>query len=177
MPLLVGWDMAPTSNGWCAGDGASVPEAGAFQLEDVGDRFGDRGAELSTRIMQVHRQFPATHWCAEKPLLLPTDKLDMLINIYGGFFLLATLAAKLGIHFEPVDNQQAKLEFAGRKATKDDTARIAERIGVSLPLTIAAGRWDAADAVAVWKVGIRLFAKEHLARWDAAIYSRRGALL
>jgi Holliday junction resolvasome RuvABC endonuclease subunit len=105
------------------------------------------------------------------------DTRHTLLRSYGVFFLLCTLAAKMDIPLRHFDVAEVKLELGSRKNDKADMIRMAIRMGVVLPKTAAAGRDDAADAAAVWKCLIRLFAKQHLEKLDRAIYSNRGGLL
>ncbi len=177
-PVIIGWDTSSDLTGWCAGPGDKVPTAGAFPLPRTGAKLGPLGAKFSASVMDVHRRFPATHWVAEMPLYMPKrdSRLDLL-KLYGVFVLLATLADKLGIVFATVNVQEVKAELAGRGAEKADMVRIARRMGVILPDIQAHGLFDAADAVGVWKCGVRLFARRHLSKWDKAIYENRGHLL
>jgi hypothetical protein len=177
-PFIIGFDTSSDYTGWCAGPGDQLPVAGAFPLVNHGSKLGPMGDEFSAKVMAVHRQFPATHWLAEMPILVPQrdTRLDLL-KLYGVFVLLATLAHKLNIEFQTVDVAEAKIELTGdRKAKKPDMVRMARKMGVALPGIQAHGMFDAADATAVWKVGVRRFARRHLAKWDTAIYSNRGLL-
>lgn len=190
-PFLIGWDLGTARNGWCAGSGEKLPAVGAFRLTKIEDaqpicQIGDMGAEFTSAVLHVHERFPqATHWVAERPLLITqpsagrpyADKRFNLERLYGLSCLLQTLGRKLGKVCAMVEPGQAKLEFAGRGATKDQMVAIAERLGIPLPKFDTDGREDIADACGVWKVGVRLFARRYLHLWDGAIYRRRGELL
>jgi len=174
--LIIGFDLATRLCGWCAGTGAETPIAGAFEIVER-QHLGRMGAEFQRHVMAVQRRFNATHWVVEKPLLLPTDTLHKLERLYGPAFLLWTLAEKLGVECAGVDQSTVKSDFTGmkpRQVDKDVMIAMALKLGVTLPAMKVDGRADAADAVGVWKVGVRLFARSHLAKWDAAIYGRRG---
>lgn len=178
-PVIIGWDTSSDLTGWCAGPADKLPVAGAFPLAPTGTRIGPLGAQFSAEVMKVHRRFPATHWVAEMPLYMPKrdSRLDLL-KLYGVFMVLATLADKLDIAFRTVDVSEVKVELTGdRKAEKDDMVRMARKLGIILPDIKARGLYDAADATGVWKCGVRLFARRHLAKWDTALYSNRGAML
>ena len=176
---IVGWDLGSRLCGWAVSDGERLPVAGAFRLERcTPEAIGDMGAEFSTRVLEIHKQFPgSTHWVSERPLLVSTDLRWTLERLYGLSMLLQTMGRKLGLVCAMVEPGSAKLEFAGRNASKDDMVAMAERLGIVLPAHKADGREDAADACGVLKVGIRLFARKHLAQWDRAVYRRRGGLL
>jgi len=178
---LIGFDLAPRLCGWAAGSGEGVPEAGCIKLSDHGKddgALGKLGAQFQAGVMSLHRRFPASHWICERPLLMPHDARWTLMRTYGLTCLLATIAEKLGVAFCFVDYDEAKIELAGtRKASKADMVFVAEKLGVALPPTKGDGREDAADATAVWKVGVRLFAPQYLKRLDQALYSTRGGLI
>jgi len=176
---LIGWDLGSAKCGWAAGAGDTVPVASGFRLDPITPaEIGDLGSQFTDRVMAVHKRFPkATHWISERPLLVPTDHRFTLEQLMGLSFLLATLGRRLGKTVKLVENGEAKMALAGRHASKDDMVRMAEHLGVKLPVQKVDGREDAADAVGVWLVGIRLYARQHLTRWDQAIYSNRGGLL
>lgn len=175
--MLLGFDLSPGLCGWCAGDGAEVPLAGAFALTDSKQDYGVLGAQFQSEVMALHRRFPAEAWGIERPLLIPMrDSRHTLIRNYGVFFLLCTLAAKLDIQCRHFDVSEVKLEMGSRKLDKAGMIRMALRLGIALPKTTAAGRDDAADAAGVWKCMVRHFAKRHLSKWDTALYSNSGLL-
>jgi hypothetical protein len=176
--VIIGWDIATHLTGWCAGTGETVPVADAFRLADVGLEYGAKAAEFRDLVHRVHRRFPATHWIFESPLLVPGDKLATLRQIYGLEWQLEEIAHELGIICREETPRRVKMELAGfSKADKIDMVRCAEKIGVSLPATIEAGRYDAADATGAWKLGVRLYAPRFAPEWDRRLYSSRGALL
>lgn len=71
-----------------------------------------------------------------------------------------------------------KKELAGHGgATKADMVYAAQKCGVRLPETQAAGQEDAADAFGVWLLGLRHTNRTLSAQWDRRLYSARGALL
>lgn len=174
--MIIGWDLSSRLCGWCAGDGSTMPVAGAFELVRR-EHLGKVGAEFQGHVLRIHKRFPAAGWAVEKPLLLPTDALWSLERIYGVAFLLWTLAEKLGVECKGVSVEQVKSEWGGaRRASKDDMVFVCEKVGIVLPATIDEGRRDAADACGAWKVGLRLFRSPYLARWDSAIYGRKALL-
>lgn len=176
--MIIGWDIATRLCGWCAGTGETVPVAGAFRLLTEYPDCGKKAAEFRYRVLQIHGRFPATHWLMEGPLLLPSDKLSTLRQIYGLEWQLEAIAYELGIKCEERPPGDVKLELAGnRKATKEDMIAMALKIGVTLPETLDLGRKDAADATGAWKLGVRLYAPKLSPEWDRRLYSARGALL
>ncbi|HEY5409273.1 MAG TPA: hypothetical protein VIJ94_00975 [Caulobacteraceae bacterium] len=186
-PFLIGWDLGTARNGWCAGGGESTPVAGGFRLGRVTpDEIGDMGCEFSARVMDVSKRYPqATHWISERPLLFMratddrpyADDRFKVERLMGLSCLLQTIGRKLGKVCKMVEPGSAKMEFAGRHASKDMMVEMALALGIELPEHDADGREDAADACGVWKVGLRLFARHHLQRFDGAIYTRRGSLV
>lgn len=179
MTQVIGFDLGSRKCGWCAGSGDAVPRAGGFRLTEITqDNIGDLGAEFLAKIAAIDDAFPqSTHWVYERPIKKPTDHLFTLERLYGLAFALATYGRQRGKIVYPVDNGDAKLQLAGRNASKDDMVHMALHLGVELPAQKVDGREDAADAVGVWAVGIRLFARDKLERIDRAIYSKRGGLL
>jgi hypothetical protein len=174
--MLVGFDLSTKRNGWCAGDGSILPTAGAFILKER-ENVGQMGVEFQRHVLAIHERFPATHWVIEESILTPRDQHWTLLRIYGVAFLLCVLGEKLGVECKFVHWSSVKAEFAGVRAKKDDMIAMCERLGIALPPTKEAGKGDAADAAGVWKVGVRLFARQHLTRWDQAIYRRQGGLI
>lgn len=187
-PWLIAWDLGTQRNGWAAGPADRLPSVGAFRLTrimDTGDQIGLMGSEFTDKVLAVHRRFPeATHWVSERPLLIttaskhrPPDDRFKCERLMGLSCLLQTMGTRLGKVCRCVEPGTAKLDFAGRNATKDQMVAMALALGIPLPERDVDGREDVADAVGVFKVGVRLFARNHLNLWDGAIYRRRGGLL
>jgi hypothetical protein len=176
---IIGWDLGSHLCGWAVTDCERLPVAGAFELDRcTPETIGDMGAQFSRCVMEIHGRFPgSTHWVSERPLLTPTDLRFTLERLYGLSMLLQTIGRKLGLQCAMVEPGTAKAEWAGRNASKDEMIAIAVRMGIQLPKAKANGREDAADACAVAKVGVRLFARQHLMRWDQAVYRRQGGLI
>lgn len=166
--MILGWDLSTKLVGWCAGDGSTVPVAGAFPLSRRAD-LGELGAEFQGNALEIHKRFGATHWAVESPLLLPTDALWVLERLYGLYFLTHTLANKLGVPCHSATIWDVKRELAGRNADKAQMVAAARRLGVALPKLQSDGQEDAADGVGVWKAGVRKFAPIHLMWIDMAL--------
>lgn len=176
---VIGWDLGSQRCGWAACDFERPPIAGAFRLAHcTPDTIGDMGSEFTDQVMDVHRRYPgSTHWVSERPLLRPVDNRFKVERLHGLSFLLQTIGRRLDITCRMVEPRDVKSEFAGRHASKDQMVAMALKLGISLPEKLVDGREDAADAVGVLKVGVRLFARNYLEKWDQAIYSNRGHLL
>lgn len=174
--MILAFDLATKRCGWCAGRGDKLPAAGAFILGERED-LGRMGVEVKRHVLALHNRFPADHWVIEAPLLTPHDQLWTLERIYGVAFLVHTLGASLGIATHRVHWSSVKSEFAGVKARKQDMISMCEALGIALPETLEGGKADAADAVGVWKVGLRLFAPQMMTAIDGAVHRRRGGLI
>jgi hypothetical protein len=186
---VLGWDLATKLCGFCGGDGASTPIAGAFRLHNR-EVPAELGVEFKTHVLTLQRRFEADAWAVEEPLFAPTDHLWTVERLIGLWFLLHTLAGSLGIPCESVNQGDVKKEWGGfagklpgetsdqrRRRHKELAAEMAERMGIVLPETQAAGRFDAADASGVWKWGLRKFKAPNWQHWDMVVHGHRGALL
>lgn len=174
--MIIGFDLSTHLCGWCAGDGSTIPTADAFRLQEQRD-LGLLGCNFQQQVLSLHARFPASVWALEKALLMPHDNLYTLERQYGLAMILMVLARKLGITCRRYGVAEVKKEFAGKNATKPEMVAMAVKLGIALPRRANEGREDAADAAGVWRLGVRDFAKQHIQRWDAAIYGSRGALL
>lgn len=83
-----------------------------------------------------------------------------------------------GIECRRVDIRAVKKELAGfGRADKDDMVAAAEKIGLRLPASPKRSREDAADAFGCWLLLLRARYPSLSARFDSALYGRRGALI
>lgn len=176
--MLAGLDLGSQLSGWCVGDGASVPIAGAWAFHQVEDDLGALGVQLWDDLDRLHRRFGLTQIVYEAPIFVPGDKLLKLRKLYGMGVVVETWARKNGVACNEASVKALKRRLAGAAgASKDDMVWAAEKMGVVLPEQINQGRRDAADAVAAWLVAVQFYARTHLSRWDRVLYSARGALL
>ncbi len=80
-----------------------------------------------------------------------------------------------GIECSEIELHDVKAELTGnRMADKDAMVAVARKMGLTLP---DEGFKDAADAFGGWLYMLRHYDKAASRRWDAAIWSGRGALL
>ena len=175
---MIWWfDVSKNSTGWCVGDGSQVPIAGAFQYDSVAGDYGDLGAAFLNHLgAMVGRYGMPTHIGWEDPLMLGRDKLGTVIIIYGMVFLLATWARGRGVQTHHYGHKKIKKRITGNgNATKAEVATIvAQKLRVTLPPTVAAGRHDAADAVGGWILAVDAHAPQHQPKWDAALHGCSG---
>jgi len=83
-----------------------------------------------------------------------------------------------GIDCSAVDLREVKKELAGfGGADKDDMVAAAEKIGLRLPASPKRSREDASDAFGAWLLLLRATSSSLSARFDTALWGRRGALL
>jgi hypothetical protein len=185
--MICGLDLGSRLTGWCVGDGRTVPSCGAFEFPQVGADLGALGDLLWRNLDSLWRDYPFRRIMLEAPILIVndrrrgTDNLLKLRKLYGISFVVETWARRHPsgpILVEETSLQSLKKELAGSvKADKAAMVAVAERLGLRLPEHLSHGREDAADAFAAWLVGLRFYAKPESARWDQAIYSRRGFLI
>lgn len=83
-----------------------------------------------------------------------------------------------GIECRRVDLRKVKKELAGfGDADKDDMVAAAEKIGLKLPPSPKRAREDSADAFGAWLLLLRARYPSLSARFDSALWGRRGALI
>jgi hypothetical protein len=187
--VIIGWDLATKSNGWCAGEGDKPPTAGAFTLVNR-EIPADLGCEFKGHVLALHRRFPATLWAVEEPIMKPTDDRWTVSRLMGLWFLLHTLAGSLDIECISVDQGVIKSEWGGfagklpgetspqrRRRHKQLAVEMAEKMHIVLPASEAKGRFDAADAAGCWKVALRKSKSPYWQRWDMLVHGHKGALI
>lgn len=185
--MLLAFDLATRLCGWTAGDGRSIPVAGAFKMAQHGEDIGAMLGELDDNLNALFDRFQPTHVCFEAPIL-PQGRRGDGGSVVGSLLVRRKLF-NLGGHLEFVCHRRGiacgeeevraiKRELAGTtKAQKADMVAAAEKIGVRLPATQAAGREDAADSVGVWLLGLRRIEPALSAEFDRRLYSSRGLLV
>lgn len=178
MPVVLGLDTSARKVGYAVGDGSVPPEADAFIFPPVEEDYGvlaEAFDECLTAL--VNRTVPALV-CVEAPILVPGDTIVKVRKLYGVLWQVALLCHRRGVPYREKSLRQVKKELAGfAGAQKADMVAVAERLGVRLPETQIAGREDAADAVAVWLLGLRDVDKRASAEWDHRLANARGGLL
>lgn len=200
-PIIVGLDVA-TRCGFCHGDGRVVPTAGHYEGLGAGDDLAPyfrafrnwlvgmlteqmRRAEASgTRVVVIFEApvFPKPFLKTipgRKPQIIQHASIKDRRRLYGLVSIVELVCGDLGISCFEASVGELKKELAGRgDADKADMVRAARRMGVAISkLPNGDDVHDEADAVAAWKIGIRYYARQHLERWDRALYSSAGALL
>lgn len=176
--MLLGLDLAPGLTGYCVGEGADVPLAGAWPFEYCGDDLGQLAQALWHELAALHARRRLTWVLYEAPLLMPHDTCMRLRKLYGMGVVVELFGKMHSIQVREASVQRLKRELAGKSfADKDAMVAMALKAGIELPKQINEGRRDAADAFAAWLIAVRLYAREHLPRWDRVIYGARGALL
>ena len=186
--MILTLDTSSRKNGFCAGDGATVPVASAFILDQHGEDIGAMLEQFNQNVETLFRRFQPTVCIFESPILPSGGGKGDKGPVMGSTLTRRKLFNVAG-HFEwmchtrgiPCGEEQArtiKKELAGsRKATKDDMVAAALKCGVILPPTQAAGMEDAADAFGLWLIGLRKTKPALSAHWDRRLWSSRGALL
>lgn len=192
-------DLASRKSGYCVGRGDTLPTAGAwlwpsFDLapDDPKDDSWDYGSMLDAlyedlnRLLDCHEPEMVGY---EEPILVSGgqnrrpgqygDKLVNLRKLYPLGPFVEWVCKRRGIRCVEVDLRSIKRELAGFAAAgKNDMIAAAEKLGIALPETKAAGREDAADAAGGWLYLLRLYGDRQLSQeWDRRLWSRRPTLL
>jgi Holliday junction resolvasome RuvABC endonuclease subunit len=186
--VILTLDTSSRKNGYCAGDGTTIPVASAFILDQHEEDIGAMLEQFDANVSLLFQRFQPTVCVFESPIL-PSgggkgDKGPVmgstltrrkLFNVAGHF---EWMCHTRGIPCGEEEARTIKKELAGsRKADKEDMVAAALKCGIVLPPTQAAGMEDAADAFGLWLIGLRKTNRELSARWDRLLYSSRGALL
>lgn len=182
--MILAFDLATRTTGYCAGTGEVRPEAGNLKFDQTGDSLGQLGIAFWSAAGALFDRFKPTLVVYEAPILVikgkmgagRTDRLPVVRKLYGMGFLLETMCELRGVPIAEVGLHAIKREVTGQShADKDAMVAVARRCGLTLPDGV--GARDAADAWGAWLIGLRHNNKEASARWDRLIWSRRGALL
>lgn len=106
------------------------------------------------------------------------DKLEDVARMLALTGHVELVCYRRGIECRKVDLRKVKKELAGfGGADKDDMVAAAEKLGLRLPKTPQRAREDASDAFGAWLLLLRARYPSLSARFDSALYGRRGALL
>lgn len=186
--MLLGLDLASRLCGWCAGDGAQLPDCGAWELnpaknEDGSYEFGRMLASLEDYLDVVFKRFAPEAVAYEAPILITRrnggfgDNLGKLRLLYPLSAFVEWYCFRAGVPCFEVTVQAIKKEVTGNHlAEKGDLVAVARKVGLSLPAA-SAGADDAADAWGAWLLLLRHYNPTASARFDKLIWTPAGALL
>jgi hypothetical protein len=177
---ITGLDLATRLTGVCVGDGASLPDADAWEFGQVGDDIG-RLLDLYDKYLNAHiDRYAPVAIIKEGAILVigkgrPGDRTDnplVLQKLYSMHGHTEFVCHRRGIQCHDVTLQDIKREVTGNPmAKKPDMVAIARRVGLRLP---AKGEEDATDAWGAWLLALRSFHPDASRRWDAAVHNPRG---
>lgn len=196
--MLLGLDLASRLTGWCAGDGSSIPDCGAWDMprarnDDGSYSYGRLLCGLEDYLDIAKRRFGVTAVAYEAPILrtarrmradgvLPDpdqqwgDNLNKLRLLYPLGAFLEWWCDRNGVECAEVTVQAIKSEVTGNHiAPKDDLVAVARHAGLRLPA--GDGIDDAADAFGAWLLLLRATDRKLSAQWDAKICGAKGSLL
>lgn len=182
--MIVAFDLAPRKCGWVAGSGATIPTAGGFRLTHDLEDLGGCLEALRQEVASVFARFRPSIVLYEEPILPMSGGKSVVgslaqrrLQFAQGAFL-EWMSLDRGVRCREVSVFDVKQALAGTKrAEKPDMVAMATRLGVRLPAQKVDGREDAADALGVWLVGVRFYAKQFAPDWDRRVWSPRGAML
>lgn len=144
MPRLLALDLS-SNVGHAIMERGRAPLLGTLKLR--GDRAMQLGEFLGwlEDMQRVHR-FDAIAW--ERPLLKPTDKVDMLELLYGLVGVAYAIAGKFNLPWRECDVKQVKITLTGRaNATKEEMVAAAMN---DLNWKVATDHEADAGAVGIW---------------------------
>jgi hypothetical protein len=187
---LLGLDLASRLTGWCAGDGAQIPQCGAWKFPPIDGDYGLLLATLQDYLDAVFGRFTPGAVAYEAPILIARrrgvdpldergfgDTLGKLRLLYPMGAFVEFYCRRAGVPCYEVTVAEIKKEVTGnRYAEKQDLIGIAEKCGLVLP-SVSNGADDAADAFGAWLLLLRSHDKARSAEWDRRIWTPRGALL
>lgn len=179
--MILAFDLSTRRNGWCAGAGLEIPTAGAFVLPQTGDDIGQMLALLDDQLSGLFDRYQPALAVYESPIL-PQGAGRSTLMIRRKLFALGAhlefVCKRRGVQCAEFHLRAIKKELGGSGyASKADMTYAAERLGVKLPETQAAGREDAADAAGLWLLALRHMDPKAAARFDTRLWTGRGALV
>lgn len=191
MAFILGADLGSRLCGWCAGDGAGVPQVGSWVMPVIGNStegwdYGMLLAALEEAFLGLVTRLPPLDGVVfEAPIHIPKgpsrpygDTLHKMRLLYpmGAFLEYLCGPTRCDIPCHEVMVAEIKSEVTGNPyAEKDDLVGVAEACGLNLPSGEA--RKDAADAWGAWLLGLRHYDPMRSAEWDSRIRAPRGGLL
>lgn len=183
--MLAALDIAPRSTGWCIGDGQSLPMVNAWAYpEPMPHEIGKLIFLFDRHLCALLDHHKPSALAFEKPILVHkskhsqrNDKLEDVSRTLAMTGHVEWRCYQRGIPCYSPDLRAVKKELAGfGGADKVDMVAAAEKIGLDLP-RLKRAREDAADAFGVWLLLLRAMQPHSSARFDSALWGRRGALL
>lgn len=174
--IVWGLDISPRRVGITGGDGSVRPAIGTWHYEQFGTDLGG----LLHAFRKDMDTFAVRCWPGvviyESPLLLPSDRIQNLRQVYAMGAFLEYWCQLIGVKCEEASVQALKKRLTGKhNASKMDMVEAA--LALRMPLPAGEGAKDAADSLAAWLVGLEHHgSRTALTKWDKALYSRRGAL-
>jgi Holliday junction resolvasome RuvABC endonuclease subunit len=178
LPVLSAFD--PGTAGWdgATGTGSQLPRASAWRFPFTGERLGEM-LDWVERALQNHIDaYRPDAFAYEAPILKPTDRLQPIRKTYNLGGMIEFVALRRGIECVEYSVYEVKEALAGFKgADKDDMVAAAMKLGVSLPVTAAEGRKDAADALGVWLCLLRSRSPVISSQYDAKLWGARASAL
>lgn len=175
--VILGLDIA-TCTGFAYGDGTALPTVGHRIWPAAVD--GARGALFSafrSWLVETLDHLAPDVVIFEQPILpkpflkagvliFPT-KIEATLILQGLVAILEVECHDRGILCVHTTVGEVKKQLTGNgKAEKDDMVRAARKMGLRIAVD------DEADAAAVWLVGVRHYAREHLHRFDSLLWGR-----
>lgn len=138
-----------------------------LQLEILFDRFQPERVVFEAPIL-VHK----SKWSQRN------DRLEDVARTLAMCGHVELMCLRRGIEPDQVDLRLIKKELAGfGGADKNDMVAAAEKIGLALPATPKRAREDASDAFGAFLLLLRDVSPSLSARFDSALYGRRGFLI
>lgn len=165
--------------GWCWGTGDGLPQAGAWRIPVTPPGVvGPMMVDIDARLRELFDEARPDVVAFEHPILTRWDTCEPLRKTYGIGDLIEMHCAWRDIPCLKFSVKAVKKELAGMAtADKDAMVAAAEKLGVVLPATKAAGREDAADALGVWLLLLRSQDRLRSQWFDKRLWSARGTLL
>lgn len=173
--MIWGADLATRCTGITAGVGDEMPAVGVWHFEHCGDDLGQLLADLDRNLCNLADRMPPTAVVYEAPVLVKVNTLLFMRKVHAMGGYLELWCRRRNVICEEASPSKLKKALTGdHAAPKAAMVQICRRLGVKLPTGEAAK--DAADSFACWYVGLQGHGREHLTKWDTAIYGRRGSL-
>lgn len=177
MTMVWGIDSATRCTGITAGTGERMPAVGVWEFDHCGDDYGLLLHEFGEKMNELASRLGApTVVIYEAPIPpRPHDKLMTLRKLYSMGPYLELWCRDRGVICQEEPPRALKKALTGNHlAKKPAMVAMCRQLGVRLPKGPAAE--DAADSFAAWYIGVQHHARQHVTKWDQALYSHRGFL-
>lgn len=182
---LLGLDLGSRLTGWACGNGAQLPEVGAWSFSAPDGEYGALLAQLEDHLQACWLRFDFRAVVYEAPILNThgradrqfTDSLSKLRKLYplGPFLEWWCLRRDIPCYEATVGQLKKELTGKGR-GDKSAMLAVARRIGLDLPAA-SKGADDAADAFAAWLLLLRRYDRTAAERFDKLIWSPQSSLI